>query len=90
MGAFMNKSLTMRTGQTHVHKYMKKLMGLIEDGTIDPTVIITHRTGDLADGPELYKTFRDKKEGCIKCVLFPHGGSGEAAQGRARRQAATV
>lgn len=73
MGSFMNKGLTMRSGQTHVHKYLNKLMGLIEEGTIDPALIITHTTADLADGPDLYKTFRDKADGCIKCVLFPNG-----------------
>ena len=39
MGAFMNKGLSMRTGQTHVHKYMDKLMKLIEEGKVDPTII---------------------------------------------------
>jgi threonine dehydrogenase-like Zn-dependent dehydrogenase len=73
MGAFMNKGLSMKTGQTHVHKYMDKLMKLIEDGKIDPTVIISHRTADLGDGPDLYKTFRAKEDGCIKVVMFPHG-----------------
>jgi threonine dehydrogenase-like Zn-dependent dehydrogenase len=76
MGAFMNKGLTMKTGQTHVHKYMPHLMKLIEDGRIDPTLIITHRTGDLDAGPDLYETFRDKKDGCVKVVLFPHGQGG--------------
>lgn len=73
MGAFMNKGLSMRTGQTHVHKYMGKLMRLIEEGKVDPTVIISHRTADLGDGPDLYKTFRAKDDGCVKVVMFPHG-----------------
>jgi threonine dehydrogenase-like Zn-dependent dehydrogenase len=73
MGAFMNKGLTMKTGQTHVHKYLGKLMKLIEARKIDPTAIITHRTARLDDGPDLYRTFRDKKDGCVKVVLFPHG-----------------
>jgi threonine dehydrogenase-like Zn-dependent dehydrogenase len=75
MGAFMNKGLSMRTRQTHVHKYMGTLMRLIEEGKIDPTVIISHRTADLGDGPDLYKAFRAKKDGCIKVVMFPHGTS---------------
>ena len=75
MGAFMNKGLSMRSGQTHVHKYMDKLMRLIEQGQVDPTVIISHRTAGLGDGPDLYKTFRDKKDGCVKVVMFPHGMS---------------
>lgn len=75
MGAFMNKGLTMKTGQTHVHRYMPKLMAFIEEGKIDPSSIISHRTANLEDGPDLYKTFRDKDEGCIKVVMFPHGGN---------------
>jgi threonine dehydrogenase-like Zn-dependent dehydrogenase len=73
MGAFMNKGLLMRTGQTHVHKYMDLLMRLIEEGKVDPTVVITHRTADLGDAPDLYKTFRAKEDGCVKVVMFPHG-----------------
>jgi threonine dehydrogenase-like Zn-dependent dehydrogenase len=86
MGSFMNKGLTMKTGQTHVHKYMKKLMRLIEDGKIDPTAIITHTTGNLDDGPDLYKTFRDKEDGCIKCVLFPHGESASSRKRRSKKR----
>jgi threonine dehydrogenase-like Zn-dependent dehydrogenase len=73
MGAFMNKGLKMRTGQTHVHKYMPILMKLIEEGKVDPTVVITHRTANLEEGPDLYKTFRDKQDGCVKVVMFPQG-----------------
>ena len=73
LGALMNKGLTLKTGQTHVHRYLKTLMGLIEEGRIDPTAIITHTTVDLADGPELYKTFRNKEDGCVKVVMYPHG-----------------
>jgi hypothetical protein len=50
----------MKTGQTHVHKYMKTLMRLIEEGKVDPTVIISHRSAELGDGPNLYNTFRKK------------------------------
>ena len=73
MGAFMNKGLTMKTGQTHVHKYLDSLMRLIEEGKVDPARIITHRTAKLEDGPQLYEAFRDKKDGCVKVVMFPHG-----------------
>jgi threonine dehydrogenase-like Zn-dependent dehydrogenase len=81
MGAFMNKGLTMKTGQTHVQRYMKKLMALIEQGAVDPTVIITHRTAALEDGPALYETFRDKKDGCVKVVMFPHGSRSASSSG---------
>ncbi|HET8726884.1 MAG TPA: zinc-dependent alcohol dehydrogenase [Alphaproteobacteria bacterium] len=69
-GAAMNKGLTIRTGQTHVNRYIEDLLHRIEDGQIDPTFVITHRA-KLDDGPELYRTFRDKKDGCIKVVLTP-------------------
>lgn len=71
MGAFMNKCLTMKTGQTSVRKYMPKLLKMVEDKKIDLTSVITHRTKKLEDGPELYKTFRDKEDGCIKVVIHP-------------------
>ncbi len=70
MGAFMNKGLTMKSGQTHMHRYMKPLLAMIEEGKIDPSFVITHRE-KLDRAPELYKTFRDKKDGCIKVVLQP-------------------
>jgi threonine dehydrogenase-like Zn-dependent dehydrogenase len=70
LGAFVNKGLTWKTGQTHVHKYVPMLLEKIEKGEIDPTFIITHRA-KLDEAPELYKTFRDKKDGCIKVVLTP-------------------
>ena len=71
-GAFMNKGLTMKTGQTHMMRYMKPLLERIEKGDIDPSFVITHKA-DLKDGPDLYKTFRDKQDGCIKVVMRPHG-----------------
>jgi threonine dehydrogenase-like Zn-dependent dehydrogenase len=70
MGMFVGKGLTMKTGQTHVQRYLEPLMKLIESGEIDPSFLITHRIG-LEDGPEAYKTFRDKKDGCIKVVIRP-------------------
>lgn len=70
MGAFMNKGLTLKTGQTHMKRYTKPLLEKIEAGEIDPSLIITHNR-PLEEGPELYKTFRDKKDGCIKVVLKP-------------------
>ena len=70
MGAFMNKGLTLRTGQTHVQRYTAPLLAKIEAGEIDPSFIITHRIG-LEDAPKAYETFRDKEDGCIKVVLKP-------------------
>ncbi|KQO86035.1 alcohol dehydrogenase [Methylobacterium sp. Leaf90] len=70
MGALMNKGLTIRTGQTHVNRWTDDLVKRIDDGQIDPSFVITHRVG-LDRGPEMYKTFRDKKDNCIKVVLRP-------------------
>lgn len=69
-GAFMNKGLTMKSGQTHMQRYMKPLLQKIESGAIDPSFVITHRV-PLAEAPAAYKAFRDKDDGCIKVVLKP-------------------
>jgi len=69
-GALMNKGLTVKTGQTHVQRYLEPLLAKIAARDIDPSFIITHRAG-LEDAPALYKTFRDKEDGCIKVVLKP-------------------
>jgi threonine dehydrogenase-like Zn-dependent dehydrogenase len=70
MGAFMNKGLTMKTGQTHVQRYLEPLLQRIESGEIDPSFLITH-VEPLEKGPDMYRTFRDKEDGCIKVVLKP-------------------
>lgn len=70
MGAFMNKGLTMRTGQTHVNRWTDDLLHRIEEGQIDPSFVITH-TVPLSQGPEMYQVFRDKRNSCVKVVLKP-------------------
>lgn len=70
MGAFMNKGLTMRTGQTHVNRWADDLLRRIEEGEIDPSFVITH-TVPLSQGPEMYQVFRDKRDSCVKVVLKP-------------------
>jgi threonine dehydrogenase-like Zn-dependent dehydrogenase len=70
MGAAMNKGLTLRTGQTHVKRWTDELLRRIEEGELDPTFVVTH-TVPLGRAPEMYKTFRDKKDGCVKVVLKP-------------------
>ncbi|HEX6985679.1 MAG TPA: zinc-dependent alcohol dehydrogenase [Planctomycetaceae bacterium] len=70
MGAFMNKSLTMKTGQTHMPRYMEPLLGRIANGEIDPSFVVTHEV-PIDDAPAMYRTFRDKKDGCVKVVLKP-------------------
>jgi threonine dehydrogenase-like Zn-dependent dehydrogenase len=69
-GALMQKGLTVRTGQTHVNRWTDDLLRLIQEGKIDPSFVITH-TVPLEDGPAMYKTFRDKEDGCVKVVLKP-------------------
>jgi len=70
MGMAFNKGLTMRMGQTHVHKYLRPLLDRIDSGDIDPSYIITHRM-NLEDAPSGYKMFRDKRDDCIKIVMKP-------------------
>jgi threonine dehydrogenase-like Zn-dependent dehydrogenase len=70
MGSFMNRSLTMRTGQCHVQRYMRPLLERIERGEIDPSFVITHRM-QLDDAPKGFDIFNDKEDDCIKIVLKP-------------------
>ena len=70
LGSAINRGLTFRMAQTPVQRYLPKLLQMIEQGKIDPTFVITH-IAPLEKGPELYKTFRDKQDGCVKVVLKP-------------------
>jgi threonine dehydrogenase-like Zn-dependent dehydrogenase len=70
MGSFMNRSLTMKTGQCHVQRYMRPLLERIEKGEIDPSFVITHRL-PLEDAPHGYDIFTNKEDDCIKIVLKP-------------------
>jgi threonine dehydrogenase-like Zn-dependent dehydrogenase len=70
MGSAINRGLTFRMAQTPVQRYLRPLLERIENGDIDPTFVITH-VAPLEKGPDLYKTFRDKEDGCIKVVLKP-------------------
>jgi threonine dehydrogenase-like Zn-dependent dehydrogenase len=69
-GAAFGKGLTLKMGQTNVHKYLAPLTEYIQQGKIDPSFVITH-TVPLDQAPTMYKTFRDKQDGCIKVVLKP-------------------
>jgi len=68
MGSLMNRSITLRTGQCHVHRYLQPLLERIEQGEIDPSFVITHRM-QLADAPHGYDVFLEKEEDCVKVVL---------------------
>src|SRR5690606_17253857 len=70
LGALMNKGLTIKTGQTHVHRYTAELIDHIQSGRIDPSFVVTHRL-PLSEAPRAYKMFREKMDGCIKVVLDP-------------------
>jgi threonine dehydrogenase-like Zn-dependent dehydrogenase len=72
MGSAINRGLTFKMAQTPVQHYLPKLLERIEKGEIDPSFVITHRA-KLEEGPELYKTFRGKEDGCIKVVMKPFG-----------------
>lgn len=70
IGSALNRGVTLKMAQTPVPRYIPRLLQYIEEGKIDPSFVITHR-GTLEDGPALYKTFRDRTEGCVKVVLRP-------------------
>jgi threonine dehydrogenase-like Zn-dependent dehydrogenase len=70
IGAVMNRGLTIRTGQCHVHRYLRPLLGRIESGEIDPSYIITH-TLKLDDAAKGYDIFKRKQDDCLKVVLKP-------------------
>jgi threonine dehydrogenase-like Zn-dependent dehydrogenase len=71
IGAAFTKGVTIRMGQTHVHRYLPRLLAHIENGDIDPSFVITH-VELLDEAPRMYRTFRDKEDGCVKVVLRPH------------------
>jgi threonine dehydrogenase-like Zn-dependent dehydrogenase len=71
MGSIVQKGLRLCSGQTHVKRYLEPLTKLIQEKKVDTTFLITHRSTDLADGPDLYETFKAKKDGCVKVVFHP-------------------
>jgi len=70
-GAVVNKAITIKTGQTHVQRYLRPLLERIQRGELDPSFVITHRL-PLAQAPEAYHLFKHKQNDCIKVVLKPH------------------
>jgi threonine dehydrogenase-like Zn-dependent dehydrogenase len=70
-GSMMNRSITIKTGQCHVQRYLKPLLELIQNGKIDPSFVITHRL-PLDQAPHAFKMFRDKQDNCEKVVLKPN------------------
>jgi threonine dehydrogenase-like Zn-dependent dehydrogenase len=70
MGAIMNRGLTLRAGQCHVHRYMRPLLERIQRGEIDPSFVVTHRL-PLSEAPNAFETFKHKQDDCVKVVLKP-------------------
>jgi threonine dehydrogenase-like Zn-dependent dehydrogenase len=70
LGSLMNRGLTIRTGQCHVHRYMKKLLARIESGAIDPSFVVSHHM-NLGDAAQGYDTFMHKTHDVMKIVLRP-------------------
>lgn len=67
-GAVMNRSITIKTGQTHVPRYLGPLLEKVRKGEIDPSFVVTHRL-PLEDAPRAYEIFKNKQDECIKVVL---------------------
>jgi threonine dehydrogenase-like Zn-dependent dehydrogenase len=78
MGSVMNRSLTIKTGQAHVQRYMRPLLELIENGAIDPSFVITHRL-PLEEAAHGYDIFNHKTDNCIKVVLKPEWDGNEVS-----------
>lgn len=70
IGAVMNRSITIRSGQCHVQRYLRLLLDHIENGSVDPSFVVTHRIG-LEEAPRAYEIFKKKEEDCVKVVLKP-------------------
>jgi len=70
MGAIVNRSLTLKSGQCHVQRYLRPLLDRVQNGDIDPSFVVTHRMS-LDDAPTGYETFKNKQDECVKVVLKP-------------------
>jgi threonine dehydrogenase-like Zn-dependent dehydrogenase len=68
VGSWMNRSITLKTGQCHVQRYTRRLLQRIENGEIDPSFVISHRLS-LEEAPQAYETFKHKQDDCVKVVL---------------------
>lgn len=78
VGAFMNKGITMKTGQTHMMQFMQPLLDRVQRGDIDPSFVMSHRV-PINQAPKMYKVFRDKQDHCTKVVLDPWADGAQAA-----------
>ncbi len=78
-GAAFGKGLTLKMGQTHVHRYLRPLLERVANGEIDPSFVISHRM-NLEDAPYAYRIFRDKEDKCMKVVLDPENRARSGGQ----------
>jgi threonine dehydrogenase-like Zn-dependent dehydrogenase len=74
LGALMNRSITIKTGQAHVHRYMEPLLRRIQNGDIDPSFVFTHER-DLDWAPNGYEHMKKKLDGCVKVIMHPDGAA---------------
>ena len=79
IGALMEKGLTVKSGQTHVQKFTRPLLELIQQDKIDTTFLISHRAS-LEDGPEMYRHWHDEQNDYTKIVLKPEMAKGEVKE----------
>jgi threonine dehydrogenase-like Zn-dependent dehydrogenase len=79
IGALMEKGLTIKSGQTHVQKFMPELLQMILDGKIDTTFLISHHL-DLEDAADRLQEFQGEAERV-------HQGGAAAGTRHARRRA---
>ncbi len=70
IGSVMNRSLTLKTGQAHVHRYLRPLLQRIENSEIDPSFVVSHHLS-LDEAPKGYELFKHKQDNCTKVVLRP-------------------
>jgi threonine dehydrogenase-like Zn-dependent dehydrogenase len=69
-GSVMNRSITIKSGQTHVQRYLRPLLERIEKGEVDPSFVVTHHL-PLEEAAKGYEMFCNKEDECIKVVLTP-------------------
>ena len=69
-GAVFGKGITLKMGQTHMHRYLRPLLEMVEDRRIDPSFVVTHRM-PLSQAPDAYAKFAGKQDGCVKVMLDP-------------------
>lgn len=89
LGALMEKGLTVKSGQTHVQKYTKPLLDLIQQGRIDTTFLISHHAS-LEQGPEMYRHWHDEQDVYTKIVLKPEMALADSPQMVGPSEAAPV